>query len=73
MSSSNVSWIQYDQDWPRLLIGYLNGKAYAYSNVTPAEAAGLLFAPSKGTWLWNNVRVRGKGNGRKTRKPFAAL
>jgi hypothetical protein len=73
VSSSNVSWIQYDQDFPRLVIGYLNGKAYAYSGVSPQEAAALLFAPSKGEWVWSNIRVRGKGNAKKTRKPFAQL
>lgn len=68
-----MSWIQYDQDWPRLLIGYLNGRAYAYADVSPQEAAQLLFAPSKGTWIWDHIRVRGKGNARKTRKPFSPL
>lgn len=73
VSSSNVSWIQYDQDREVLTIGYLTGAMYAYGDVTPFEAARLLFASSKGGWIWDNIRVRGQGNAHKTRKPFARL
>jgi hypothetical protein len=71
--SSNVSWHQYHADRGVLVIGYLNGSMYAYGSVSEAEAVSLLFATSKGTWVWDHIRVRGKGNGRKTRKPFGRL
>ena len=73
VSSSNVLWIRYYQDRDVLLIGYRNNAAYAYSGVTATEAASLLFAPSKGTWVWDRIRVRGKGNSRRTRKVFSRL
>lgn len=72
-TSTNVSWFQYDQARNVLVIGYLNATMYAYGDVSPNEAASLLFAGSKGEWVWDHIRVRGKGNARKTRKPFARL
>lgn len=71
--SSNVSWIQYDQDRNVLQVGYLNLSIYVYGDVNPQEAASMLFAGSKGTWIWDNIRVRGKGNAHLTRKPFARI
>lgn len=73
VSSSNWSWYQYDQAREILRVGYLNGKGYAYGNVSLPEAISLLYAPSAGTWGWDNLRVRGKGNARRTRKPFGRL
>lgn len=72
-ASSNVSWYSYDPGRNVLIIGFLNLSMYAYGNVSEAEAVSLLFAPSKGTWVWDNIRVRGKGNSRRTRKPFGKL
>lgn len=73
MTSSNVSWIRYDQANEVLTIGYLNLGMYAYSMVTPQEAAAFLFASSKGRWCWDHLRVRGKGNAHRTQKPFVKL
>jgi hypothetical protein len=73
VSSSNVLWLRYYQDRDVLLIGFRNNSAYAYSGVTAGEAASLLFAPSKGIWIWDHIRVRGKGNSRRTRKVFAKM
>jgi len=70
VASSNVDWVNYDSRENVLLVVYLNGKRYAYSHVSPDEADSMMNSDSKGTWLWDNVRVRGKGNSGKTRKPF---
>lgn len=59
VSSSNVSWIQYDKANERLFVGYQNLGIYAYYPVSSQEAAHLLFAPSKGKWIWDHIRVRG--------------
>ena len=73
VTSTNWSWFQYDQAAEILRVGYLNGKGYGYGNVTLPEAISLLYAPSKGVWGWSYLRVRGKGNARRTRKPFGRL
>jgi len=63
VSSSNVVAILYEADDERLLIEY--GKAgkpssfYAYQPVPLAMAMSLYDAPSKGTWVWDNLRLRG--------------
>lgn len=47
-----------------------DGRVVTVENVALWEAKNYYHANSKGTWYWNHVRVRGKGNARKTRKPF---
>ena len=73
VASSNVAWIQYDRARNVLFVGYKNASSYAYGDVSEQEAAAFLFASSKGKWVWDNLRVRGKGNARKTRKNFARV
>lgn len=58
-SSSNVQAIQYHSDDQRLLIQYLDGSMYAYHPVSMGLAMSLYGASSKGTWVWDNLRVRG--------------
>lgn len=73
-SSSNVSWWQYNYAAETLTVGYLNLSMYTYGRVSFEEAAELLKVSlgggSVGSWVWDNIRVRGKGNGHLTQKPF---
>lgn len=65
--SSCVAWYQYhlgaENHEPLLYIGYKGDKggvsAYAYQNVSIDEALSLHAAGSKGTWVWDNLRIRG--------------
>lgn len=62
--SSNVAWIQYESG-PEgsttgiLYIGYQDGSVYRYFDLTPDDALSLYAASSKGTWVWDNLRLRG--------------
>lgn len=59
VTSSNVAAIRYDRaggGW--LHVAYHVGPAWRY-RVPEAAALALYHAPSKGTWLWDNVKVRG--------------
>ncbi len=57
--SSNVAAIQYDKDASQLHVWYDDGSLYAYYNVDPGEAASFYQAGSKGSWTWDNLRIRG--------------
>ena len=73
VNSSNVAMAQYFPTDRKLMIEYLGGSAYLYSDVTAAEAISLAVAQSKGIWVWTYIRVRGKGNSHKSRKPFVRI
>lgn len=62
VSSSNVATLQYDPEHELLTVGYGNGDRWEYGPVSRGQAEDLALVPSKGTWLWDHVRVRGKGN-----------
>ncbi len=47
-----------------------DGTVWTVENFTTADALSYLAAPSRGIWYWDHVRVRGKGNAKKTQKPF---
>ena len=69
--SSNVSQLQYDHEQNILTVAFKNGAVYAYSMVTPAEAARFIQATSKGSTVWDILRVRGTRDG--TQKPYVRL
>lgn len=58
-SSSNVRWVQYDIKAQSLFIRFWNGNLYRYWTMTEREAASMYNSASKGTWVWDNLRVRG--------------
>lgn len=62
-SSSNVRAISYQKEDERLLIEFGEkdkpSSFYAYTPVSPLLALALFKAPSKGTWVWDHLRVRG--------------
>ncbi len=58
VDSSNVAEAAYDADASRLLVRFDSGHGHWYA-VSPSQARDFYEAPSKGTWLWDNVRVRG--------------
>lgn len=76
--SSNVYSYWYNYDAKTLFIRYWEvkregsnsgspqaGPTYSYSNVTPEEFLTLYKAGSKGTWVWDNLRIRGTVSGTK--------
>lgn len=75
VDSSNVSWIQYlaafEGTPEHLYVGYNDGSAYMYSEITPEMALDFLRAPSKGRWVWDNLRIRGTVFG--WQKPYSFL
>lgn len=76
--SSNVGFCQYYPETEKMQIEYLAkgnkpARKYLYSSVTHAEALDFAQAQSKGIWVWDHIRVRGKGNAHLSRKPFVEL
>jgi hypothetical protein len=62
--SSNVQAAQYDIDRRELIVSYLPsgkkpGAIWAYDDVSEDEAISFVNAHSKGSWTWDNLRVRG--------------
>lgn len=73
VDSSNVHSIGYDLEHHLLYVRYLDsggraGPLYGYHDVTPDEFLRFLDAPSKGRWVWSNLRERGTIAG--YRKPY---
>ena len=71
--STNVAAGQYFPEAEKLMLEFNNGSAYMYSNISINEAWDFLFAMSKGVWCWDVLRVRGKGNAKKFKKPFVKI
>jgi hypothetical protein len=57
--STNVAMAQYFKADEKLMIEYLNGSAYLYSDVSERMALDFAQSPSKGDWVWSHLRVRG--------------
>lgn len=68
--SSNVREYRYFPGQERLEINFHNGSLYYYTGVSPRDAVNFDTSSSKGKWVWDNLRVRGNGNAKKTQKPF---
>lgn len=56
--SSNVAHIQYRIQDDLLVIRFKDGSTYGYEPIFPQEAASLFKSASKGTWVWDNLRIR---------------
>lgn len=68
--SSNVAWFGYAPRTEELTVGYKAKRgrperAYVYSNVSRVEAAAMFAASSKGTYVWDVLRIRGTVYGHK--------
>ncbi|MEM6798550.1 MAG: KTSC domain-containing protein, partial [Planctomycetota bacterium] len=71
--SSNVYGFRYDIDRSTLYVRYLQatasgggktmGPLYGYSNVPPDVFLAMIDAPSKGTFIWDRIRIRGTVSG----------
>jgi hypothetical protein len=59
VSSSNVRAASYDARSQTLTVEYLDGRAYRYGDVSEDEALSFATTPSKGTYVWDYLRVRG--------------
>ena len=60
VQSSNVAAAQYHPDDDKLMIEYLDGSAWLYGpGVSVRMAEDFARARSKGTWVWDNIKVRG--------------
>lgn len=71
--SSNVASTWYEIDQQALYIQYKDGSLYEYRDVTPGEAESMYRAPSHGKWVWDNLRIRGKGGRYGARKEYALV
>ncbi len=67
--SSNVSSMKYSVEDQEITVEYQNGAVWAYGNFSEQEALWVYEAGSKGTVLWDLVRVRGKGSKHRHKKP----
>lgn len=72
-TSSNVARMRYDQEQSQLTVEYKNGNQYSYQNVSIREAESFARGASKGKWVWDHLRVRGKGNFWAFRKPYQLI
>jgi hypothetical protein len=68
--SSNVYSYSYDIDTSTLYVRFQShmvygtaGSLYSYSNVPPELFLKMYSAPSKGTFIWDNIRIRGTVTG----------
>lgn len=66
--SSNVKLFQYDRNKNALYIEFLNNAGYVYDEISPMEAYHIISQWSKGTSVWDNLRIRGTKYGH--RKPY---
>lgn len=57
VSSSNIASIGYDPDAQILEVEFTNGSLYQYLNVPEHHHAGIMAAPSHGTYL--NTHIKG--------------
>lgn len=57
--SSNVKSFAYDYKRNALAVEYQGQLFWEYSPVSLTKALSLYHAPSKGTWIWDNIKVRG--------------
>lgn len=66
--SSNVAAAQYTIESNQLILSFLNGSVYVYGDVSEDEAISFAQSMSKGSWVWQNLRVLGSKTAHK--KPF---
>lgn len=71
VNSSNVAGVQYFPEVEKMMVEFIGGGAYLYSNISLAEARSFLQAQSKGGWVWDYLRVRGSRTAHK--KPWVKI
>ncbi len=59
VTSTNVAAAQYDRADQTLMIWYNSGAVWQYGEVSEAEAISFMTAPSKGSWCWDHLKIRG--------------
>ena len=69
--SSNVNAVQYFKDAQQMMVEFKGGAAYLYSNIPFDYAVSFINAESKGSWVWDFLRVRGTSKGHK--KPYVRI
>lgn len=57
--SSNVAALQYHKDESKLMVEFLDGSAYLYWPISESKAIQFVKEMSKGSAVWNHLRVRG--------------
>lgn len=62
VNSSNITAIAYDALNQMVKVEFKEGVRWGYDPIPVAMAKGLYYTGSKGTWYWDYIRVRGKGN-----------
>ena len=65
VTSSNVAAIASDSDSEELKVRFRNGDEWKYSPVPVGMAASFYKSGSKGGWIFDNIRMRGKGNAKR--------
>lgn len=71
VNSTNVAHVQYDIEKHILIVTFLGGGQYSYSNVSEQEAINFAQAGSKGAWVWDRLRIRGSKTGHQ--KPYRKI
>lgn len=56
VESSNIDYIGYDDESKNLVVGFQNGRVYAYGGVSLEVAGGLAFAESPGRFLNKEIK-----------------
>ncbi|HQL11557.1 MAG TPA: KTSC domain-containing protein [bacterium] len=56
--SSNIKTLWYSKDKQELIVEFLNGSQYRYSNVSELEWQNLKSAESKGKFLNENIKSK---------------
>lgn len=69
--STNVSMAQYFPEEQKMMVEFLSGAAYIYSNVSLEDAKEFVRYSSKGSAIWDLFRVRGTKKGHK--KPYVRI
>lgn len=71
--SSSVAMVQYFIEDEKLMIEFNNGSAYMYDDISEEEARLFTRYWTKGGWVWDFLRVRGKGNAKKYKKTYKQI
>lgn len=71
VNSTNVSNVTYYPKEGKMLVQFIRGGKYMYSQISEQEALSFAQAHSKGGWVWTYLRVRGSKTAH--RKPFTKL
>ena len=58
VTSSDLHWVEYDEQLEELTIGFNSGGVYRYSGVPAGVCEGLLCAGSKGSYFHAYIKNR---------------